>query len=262
MSSLFQDIRYAGRQLARNPGFAVAAILTLSLGIGANTAIFSVVNGLLLRPPGGIQSFDELVSVYTSDYSGPAYSSSSFPDVTDFASARGLSGVAAYGVAPVILSEAEGGRAAELVLAQPVTRNYFDVLGALPAAGRTFAPGEGGAGGRRDVVVLGHAFWQSRYGGDPRIVGSAVRIGGVPYTVIGIASPEFRGLLPGLEPAFWVPIGATGVSDPSVLEQRGDRGLFVIGRLAQGATIEQVRAQLQSVARALHRAHPEAWTDV
>jgi len=153
-----QDVRYALRQLKHSPGFAITAILTLSLGIGANTAIFSVINGLLLRPPGGIQDFDELVSIYTSDFSGLAYGASSFPDVEAFAAAPGMSGLTAYTVAPVIMSDGAGERAAELVLGQTVTRNFFDVLGVRTATGRTFAPDEGVPGGRTDVVVLGHAF--------------------------------------------------------------------------------------------------------
>lgn len=263
MSSFIQDIRYALRQLARSPGFALAAILTLGLGIGANTAIFSAVNGLLLRPPGGVADFDELVSVYTSDFSGPPYSASSLPDVTDFAAgAPALSGLAAYTLAPVVLSEGTGERAAEMVLGSPVTPNYFDVLGTRASAGRTFAEGEGEAGGRNDVVVLGHGFWRSRFAADPEVVGRTIRLAGTPYTVIGVAGENFEGLLPGLSPAFYVPIGAPGVSEPDVAEQRGSRGLFVVGRMASGATIEHVRAQLQSVAAALHQQYPGAWTDV
>jgi putative ABC transport system permease protein len=263
MASFLQDVRYALRQLGRSPGFAIAAILTLGLGIGANTAIFSVVNGLLLRPPGGIEDFGALVSIYTSDYSGPAWGASSLPDVLDFnAGAPALSGVAAYTVSPVVLSDAQGELAAEMVLGQVVTPNFFTVLGARPIAGRPFTGDEGSPGGRNDVVVLAHDFWQTHFQGDPGIVGRAVRLGGVPYTVIGVASPEFSGLLPGLSPAFFVPVGAPGLTDPDLFEQRGSRSFFTFGRLTGSATVEQAVGQLQSVAAGLHRQYPDAWTDI
>ena len=263
MSSFLQDVRYSLRQLARSPGFAIAAILTLALGIGANTAIFSVVNGLLLRPPGGIADFDRLVSIYTSDYSGPAYGASSLPDVLDFAAGSpALSGIAAYTIAPVVLSDAAGELAAEMVLGQVVTPNFFDVLGARPIAGRSFGGDEGSPGGRNDVVVLSHEFWQTHFLGDPGVVGRAVRLGGVTYTVIGVAASDFSGLLPGLSPAFFVPTGAPGLTDPDLFEQRGSRGFFTFGRIAAGATIEQAHAQLQSAAAGLHGLYPRQWTNV
>ena len=263
MSSFMQDIRYALRQLRSSPGFSLAAILTLALGIGANTAIFSAVNGLLLRPLGGIGDFDELVAVYTSDYSGPPYSSSSLPDVRDFAAAiPALSGITGYGVAPVVLGDPTGGTAAELVLAQTVTPNFFAVLKARTMAGRTFAAGEGEPGGRSDVLVLGHSFWQRRFSGDRSVVGRTVRVAGIPFNVIGIAEPGFEGLLPGLSPAFYVPLTAPGISDPRGVDHRGNRGLLVIGRLAPGATLEQARAQFRTAASALHEQYPDHWTDV
>ena len=260
---MLQDLHYAFRQLRRSSGFAFAAVLTLALGIGANTAIFSVVNGLLLRPPGGIQDFDALVAIYTSDFSGPPYSSSSVPDVQDFAAgARALSGVAAYTFAPVVLSDESRATEAELVMGNAVTANFFDVLGTTMAMGRPFASNEGGPGGRSDVVVLGNSFWQSRLGGDPGIVGKQVRLGGTPFTVIGIAAENFEGLLPGISPAFYAPIGASGGASFVNAEERGERGVLVVGRLANGATIEQARTQLQSVATALAEQYPDNWLDV
>jgi len=262
MPSFAQDIRYTFRQLRRSPAFALAAILTLALGIGANTAIFSAVNGLLLRPPAGVGDFGELVSIYTSDYSGPPYGSSSLPDVRDFAPATPmLSGITAYTVAPVVLGDPTGVTAAEMVLAEPVMANYFDVLRVPLAAGRSFVRGEGEPGGRNDVLVLAYAFWQRRFGGDPGVVGRTVRVAGQLFTVVGIATPGFYGMLPGVTPAFWVPVGAPGVSRPND-QERSSRGLFVIGRLAPGATVAQATAQLRSAAAGLHEQYPDAWTDV
>ncbi|MQA91117.1 MAG: FtsX-like permease family protein [Gemmatimonas sp.] len=262
VDTLLRDLRYAFRQLRRSPGFAIAAIATLGLGIGATTAIFSVVNGVLLRGPSGIAEFDELVAIYTSDYSGPPYGASSLPDLRDFESgAPALSGVAAYTIAPVVLSDAIGSEPAEMILGQVVTPTYFDVLGARTTAGRAFAPGEGRAGGRSDVVVLGHEFWRGRFGGDLSIVGETITLAGASYTVVGVAEERFLGLLPAVAPAFFVPVGAPGISSAAA-EDRGSRGFFAVGRLAGGATIEQARTQLQSVAAGLHEQYPEAWTDV
>jgi predicted permease len=262
MTSILHDARHSLRQLARNPGFTAAAVLTLALGIGANTAIFSVVNGLLLRPPEHIAQFDRLVSIHTSDFSGPAYGSSSYPDVRDFAAGTpALSGVAAYTVAPVVMSDATGRALSELVLATVVTGNYFDLLGVPMASGRSFAPAEGEPGGDH-VVILGHSFWQTRLGGDAGIVGRSLRLAGQPFTVIGIAPPRFDGLLPGISPAFYVTAGAGDILGGIRTEARGDRNLFVIGRVASGATLEQVREQLARVASALFQRYPDNWTDV
>jgi macrolide transport system ATP-binding/permease protein len=263
MSSLLQDLRVASRQLVRSPGFAVAAIVTLALGIGANTAIFSVVNGLLLRPPAHVRDFDRLAAVYTSDHSGPPYGSSSLPDVEEFgAGALAFDGLAAYSLAPVVLSDPARTTEAELVVGHVVTANFFDVLGVTAVQGRTFAGEEAGVAGRGDVVVLGHAFWRTRLGADPAIVGRTIRLAGQPFTVIGIAPDGFTGLLPGLVPAFYAPMAAAetiGFLDP---RERGDRGLLVIGRLAEGASLEQARAQLAAAGRSLAERYPSHWTDV
>jgi len=260
--SLVQDLRYALRQLSRSPTFTIAAILTLGLGIGATTAIFSVVNGLLLRPPAGVVEFDRLASIYTSDYGGALHGASSLPDVDDFrAGTTALSDIAAYTIRPIVLSDGGGAALAEMVLSQIVTPNYFDLLGARPQIGRGFLPGEGTPGERGDVVILGHQFWLDRFGGNPGIIGETIRLAGVPYTVVGVAEEGFRGLLPVLAPALFVPVGAPGISDAR-REPRGSRGFFVFGRLADDATFEQARTQLRSVAVGLHEQYPEAWTNV
>ena len=262
MSSIVMDVRIALRQLARSPGFAVAAALTLALGIGANTAIFSVVNGLLLRPPDHVGAFDRLVAVYTSDYSGPPFGASSLPDVQDFAAGTpAFAGITAYALAPVVMSDASGQAAAELVLGQTVTGNFFDVLRVPLAMGRGFNAGEGRPGGD-DVLVLGHAFWQSRFGGDPAMIGRVLRLAGRPFTVIGIAPAGFDGLLPGIVPAFYTSLGSADILGFIETGERGSRGLFVVGRLADAASLEQASQQLDAVARGLHERHPSFWTDV
>jgi predicted permease len=262
MGSLMQDVRYSLRQLRRSPALSIAAIATLAIGIGATTAIFSVVNGLLLRQPAGISGFDGLVAIYTSDFSGPRYGLSSLHDLHDFESgAPALTGVAGYSITPAVLGDGTGSVPAEMVLGQVVTPNYFEVLRAGTAVGRAFAPGEGLPGERSDLVVLGYEYWHGRYGGDPGVIGATVEVAGAPFTVIGVAEEGFHGLLPALAPAFFVPVGAPGISGPG-MERRDSRGLFAVGRLADGVDIEQARMQLEAIAAGLHQQEPVAWTDV
>jgi len=262
MESIVTDVRVALRQLGRSRGFAAVAIITIALGIGANTAIFSVVNALLLRPPAGVNGFDGLVAIFTSDYSGPAYGSSSMPDVLDFqAGTSALEGVAAYTVAPVVLSDPARGQEAELALGQTVTGNYFDILRVRMALGRGFTADEGRPGGP-PVIVLEHSFWQTQLGADPGVIGTTIRLAGVPFTVIGVTPPDFKGLLPAVAPSFFVSLAGNQTVGAFDVDQRGDRGLFVVGRLAGGASIEQVREQLGTVARGLVERYPDNWTDV
>jgi hypothetical protein len=198
MRSLLQDVRFAFRQLRTSPGFALAAILTLGLGIGANTAIFSAVR--LLPARSAASRWLRRAGRGLTSTAAAAYGLHRCPTCATSPQLPG-SRDRRYGVAPVVLGDPTGGTAAELVLAQTVTPNFFAVLKARTMAGRAFAPGEGEPGGRSDVLVLGHSFWQRRYSGDRRVVGSTVRVAGVPFTVIGIAEPGFEGWH--LSPAFY-----------------------------------------------------------
>jgi predicted permease len=256
------DVRYAVRALRGSPGFAATATITLALGIGANTAVFSVVNALLLRPPAHVAEPDRLATIYTSDGSGPLYGASSYADVQDFgAGAAAFSGIAAYGMTTVVLSEPESGRAADMALIQTVTANYFDVLGVPMALGRSFGPDESRPGGSA-TVILGSTIWRRRYGADPAIVGRTIRLGGAPLTVIGVAPAGFDGLLPVVSPAFYIPIETSGQLAGVDLVSRGDRGLLVVGRLAEEASLDQGRAQLAAVAADLFGRFPDSWDDV
>ena len=184
----FRDIRYALRQLARAPGFTAITVLTLSIGIGANTAIFSVVNHLLLRPPAHVVEPERVVTIWTSDFSGPPYGTSSYPDYENFREQRDIMvDVAAYGLVPGNLVERD--ETVRLAI-EEVTTNYFDVLGVLPAQGRLF---RGAADDGETVVVLGNALWRSRFGADPAVVGQGVRINGGTFTVVGVAPEGFAG---------------------------------------------------------------------
>jgi predicted permease len=262
LENLAADVRYALRALRRSPGFTATAVITLALGIGANTAVFSVVNALLLRPPAHVAEPARLATIYTSDNSGPAYGTSSYADLQDFGSgAPAFSGVAGYGVGSVVLSEPESGRASDVSLVQTVTANYFDVLGVPMALGRSFGADESRPGGPA-TVVLGQSLWRTRYGGDPAIVGTTIRLGGTPLTVIGVAPPDFGGLIPLLSPDFYVPVETSEQFSGVDLVERGDRGLLAVARLADGASLDQAREQLAVVSADLFRRFPERWDDV
>ena len=262
------DIRFALRTLRRNPVFALVAVLTLALGIGANTTIFSVVNAVLLREPPAVREPDRLVQVYTSDYSGPRYGASSYADYLDFRSGvSGLSGLAAFAPSPINFST--GGEASR-IWGEEVSGNYFTVLGVVPALGRTFAPDVDRAQGAEPVAVISYAFWQRGFGADSGAVGREVRVNGYPFTVIGVAPPRFSGSIRGVQADIWVPYVMRGLLSPERtregsgvdLMQRGDRGLSIIGRLGPGATLATAQASFGVIARRLHATYPQEWTDV
>ena len=253
-----RDLRYALRQLARAPGFTAVAVLTLSIGIGANTAIFSVVNELLLRPPAHVVEPERIVSIWTSDFSGPPYGASSYPDYETFRQQRDvMADVAAYGLVPGNLVEPE--ETVRLAIEQ-VTSNYFDVLGVRAALGRLLGTE---ADVRATVVVLGHSLWRDRFGADPGIVDRTVRINDGTFTVVGVAPEGFKGsqrIFGGVDA--WVPLEAMPGERPERLAERGSRGLLLLGRLQPGVSLDAARASYAVVANQLLASYPEEWRDV
>ncbi len=261
------DIRYALRTLRRSPAFTLAAVFTLALGIGANTTIFSVVSAVLLRPPAQVREPERLVQLFTSDYSGPRYGASSYADYLDFREgAAGLSGMAAFAPSPLNFST---GGAASRVWGEEVSGDYFTVLGVAPVLGRTFVPDAERTRRAEPVAVLSFALWQRAFGADSGVVGREVRVNGYPFTIIGIAPEHFQGSIRGVRADIWVPYVARGflspgrtLGDGAADMQRGDRGMFVIGRLAPGAALATAQASLDAIARRLHDAYPQYWSDV
>ncbi len=257
MQQLWSDVRLAGRVLSKSPGFTGVAVLSLALGIGANATIFSLLNALLLRPLPG-RDPTRLATVYTSDYSGPAYGASSYPDYLDFrAQSRSFDGLAAYGLQPLVLSDAGESRR---VLAQLVSGNFFDVIGLGAAYGRTILEAEE-TPGRHAVAVLSDAFWRGRFGADPGVIGREVALNGRPFTVVGVTPPGFAGMMRGLSVDVFVPLGMQRDLGGESLEERGNRGLMLIGRLGEGRGIEGARAELALVGQRLHASHPDSWTN-
>ncbi len=262
MQGLISDIRYTLRGIRRSPGFALIVVLTLALGVGANVMIFTLINGVLLRPPPGVSRPDRLVAIYTSDYSGPPYSASSWLDYQDFRSQSAtLSDIASYAPRPMAVSTgSENFRG----FGELVSGNYFRLLGVHPVVGRVFSAGEGEQPGADPVVVISYSMWQNRYGGAPDVAGRTLRIAGHPFTIIGVAPRGFSSLLRGIGVDLWVPqtMGAVVQPGSDVLERRSSRGLLLVGRLKPHATFPQAQADLSLVAHRLHDAHPDSWTDV
>lgn len=270
LDGLLNDIRYACRWLLRSPGFALVAICSLGLGIGFNTAIFSVVDALLLRPL-PVREPAALVELYTSAADGDVYSTSSLPDVEDFrARATGFEGIAAY--SPMIAPVARGDRA-RLVLGEIVSGNYFDLLGVPAYLGRTLASSDDLPGAER-VVVLSNRYWQREFGGDRGVLGRSIRIRGQHYTVVGVLDGRFTGMVPMLAPEVWIAIRhiedveQAGISETvpsptgtSRLDRRGQRWLFAKARLKPGSTFESARAEMDLVASQLRADHPQTNKD-
>jgi predicted permease len=267
VEGFWKDLSHGARLLARQPGFTVVAILSLGLGVGVNTTIFSVVNGVLLKPS-AVKDPHRLVEVYSSLSRDFPFFPSSYPDYVDLRdSAEAFSNLAAHAYVTALLTR--DGRS-ESIMGEIVTANYFDLLGTRPALGRTFRPEEDRTPGTHPVVILSHGSWQRRLGGDPDVVGKTLKLSGLDYTVVGVAPSDFTGSVPGLQPEFWVPtmmveqLSVTGVqgrsgtsTGPTRFERRGSRWLFVKGRLAPDRTIEEARAQVETLMARLEMEYPD-----
>jgi predicted permease len=243
LDELAQDVRYALRQLRRSPGFALVAVLTLALGIGANTAIFSVVNGVLLRPL-PFREPDRLVRVFSLDEGKrAAVSPLDFADWRD--QARSFEGLAAVNALTLNLT---GGGEPERLEGASVSAALFSVLGVRPIAGRTFAPSEDAPGAPR-LVLLGEPLWRRRFGADPGLVGRTVLLDGEVYTVVGIV-PAASAYPAGAE--VWTPLDLSQEA-----RSRGARYLRVIGRLAPGTAASAAGAEMAAIARRLEEQDPD-----
>ena len=243
MDTLIQDGRYAFRALRKSPGFTLVAVLTLALGIGANTAIFSVVNAALLRPY-PFPEPDRLVAVRSL-----AHGEAQMASPADFLDWRGMAqsfaGVAAFTGASMALS---GEGPAEEVRGETVSADFFRILGVAPALGRTFGPDEESPG-RDHEVILGDALWRSRFGADPLVVGRTVRLDGQPWLVVGVMP---RGFAFPSEARMWMPLAFA----PEIAAMRGGHYLDVIARLRPGATFESASGEMAAIAARLGAEYP------
>ncbi len=265
---MFRDVQYALRGLRNSPGFTAIAVLTLALGIGVNTTIFSMVNAILLKPL-PVHNPGELVDIYGRPSNMTAeFGSTSWLDYQSYREqSETLSDITAY--TNFFANFAREGRS-ELIVGEIVSGNYFDVLGVAPQLGRTFAPEEAATQLTHPVAVLSHGFWQSRLGADPGAVGQTVRLNSTDYTVIGVAPADFRGMMPAVRAQMWVPtmmvedvepLGNqrwTGGSGETRLERRGSRWLWMRGRRAPGVETPRVQAELEGIATRLESEYTES----
>jgi predicted permease len=260
METMSQDLRYGFRMLIKNPGFAAIAILSLALGIGANTAIFGFVNAILLRPL-PVTAPDDLMFVFSGRSDSP-YSVSSYPDYVDYRDSNEVfSGLAAYSSVSVSLTT---GDQAEAVSGEIVTGNYFDVLGVKLAQGRSFLPEEDQAPGAHAVAIVSHGLWQRRLGGDSGLLGKELTLNGRSFTVVGIAPAGFNGAGVGQTVDIYVPMmmqavvrpprgGYSGDQDADLLTKRGPRWLIMVGRLKPGVDQEQAQVAMRTIAGRLEQ---------
>ncbi|HUH12677.1 MAG TPA: ABC transporter permease [Longimicrobiales bacterium] len=255
---LRQDVRFALRALHRAPAFTAVAIVTLGLGIGANTAIFSLAEAALLRQP-PVLGPERLVSLHTTCRRGDPRCGSSWPDYLDYRDRQGaVEDLAALATRTVSLG---GTGEARLVQGELVSGNFFRLLGLAPARGRLLIPEDDGGGGDVAVAVISHPLWSAHFGSDPDVVGRSVRLNGTPFTVVGVAPRDFTGLQLGAPGEVWVPMHALGLlgSDPGRLESRGSRWIdHLVGRLAPGASVERARTEMASLSLTMAGEAPDA----
>ena len=260
MDRLFQDLRFAARTFRKTPAVTLAALLSLALGIGANTAIFTFVNAFFLRGL-PVERPDRLVNLHVTGEDKALANSLriAHPNLVDVAALPGLfTGVSEIGFAPADLTT--GGGEPEQIAGQFVSANFFDLLGVRPAAGRFFAVGEDQGEGGHPYLVLNHAFWSRRLGADPDAVGRSLTLNGKPFTVIGVAPRGFRGTLLLIDPAFWVPTSERDAflqgEQKRMFNDR--RGLLTraYARLADGVSVAQAEEAVRALGTNLEREHP------
>jgi predicted permease len=249
VSALLQDVRFAFRMLLKSPAFSATVIITLALGIGANTALFSVVNSVLLNPLSYPRS-NQLVALYE-EKPGLGQGPISYPNFLDWQrSAQTFSSMAIYRHEDYNLM---GSGQAERVNGFMVSAAFFTTLGIHPVLGRDFLP-EDDHIGAAPVVLLSDAFWHRHFGGSPAVVGGFIDLGGATYTIVGILPPGFS--FHDVQRDVFTPIGQ--LNDASFLDRRVDLSAYAIGRLKPGVTLAQARAEMDSIAHHLALAYPEA----
>jgi predicted permease len=251
MHNLLQDLRFAFRQLRKSPGFFLTAVLTLTMAIGANIVVFGVFNALVLHP----LPVPQAAQLYQIQHSKSGWINLSYPDYrdirdrnhtfTDVADAR----IVRFGLM--------AGDASAAVWGYEASGNYFNVMGIKPLLGRFITPSDDVKINGSQVAVLSYTAWQSRFNGDPKIVGKTVHLNKIPYTVIGVAPQYFNGTERFLWPELWIPLhNEVQIEGDNFLERRGDSNTWAVGRLKPGVTPEQATADIDNIAAQLAKEFP------
>jgi predicted permease len=251
LADLGRDLRYAARQLRRSPGFALTAILTLALGIGANVVVFGVLNAMILRPL-NVAGSDRLFEMVHQEH---GYDNQCYPDYIDFKTRNStFMDMAAYRMGYVGLGS---GGTAEKTWEYEVSGNYFDMLGIQPQIGRFFHASDEHGANSAPYIVLSDKLWRTRFNADPRIVGTTVDLNKHPFTIIGVAPNTFNGTEIFFWPEFWLPmVNEEQIEGYSYLTKRGTHNMFVIGSMKRGVTPRQAEDNLNAVAHQMTREHP------
>jgi len=260
VEDLWRDIRFSIRSLRKSPGFTAVVVLTLALGIAANTTVLSWISATLLNPIPGAAHTSDLVTVMRGDRTDHPTPPFSYPDLRDLTErTQTFSGLLGYHDDYMSLTDAAK---PERLYGALTTANYFDVLGVRPILGRTFLPEEGTPPARAAVIVIGYAVWQNHFAGDPQIVGKTIQINRHPYSVIGVAPRDFTGCAPGLRAELWIPLpmdrDVWGADRPAY---RGTYWLNVIGKLHPGVTKNRAEAELNLLMQGIVERFPEYHQD-
>jgi predicted permease len=253
MINWLQDLRYALRQLRKSPGFSVAAVLTLAMAIGANAVVFSVLNGLILRP----LNVPDAKSLYLIQHASDNSTSQSYPDYLDLRDRNhSFDGLTAYGITQVSLNTGEG---PSLIWGVEASSDYFDTLRIQPYRGRFFHDSDDHGPDSAPYIVLSYAYWHTRFHDDGNVVGRVMQLNQHPFTVIGVAPPDFRGTIAFISPNFFVPLVNHGQIDGATdLNDRGVRWIFmVVGHLKPGTSLAAATADLNSIGEYLQKSYPK-----
>jgi predicted permease len=253
---LLNDLKFALRSLRRNPSSTAVAVLSLALGVGANSTIFTLLNGILLRPL-PVRDPASLASLYTVDTKNPGYMYFSYPTYKDYRDRNTVfSSLILY--APIIVS-ANTGREPRLTMGHIVTGNYFSALGVKLPIGRGFLPEEDLTPGANPVTVISHGLWMRAYGSDPRITSRTIQLNGRQFRIIGVAPPGFSGISELWGADLWMPMAMYRevFPYPSWVTSRGALAFLVVGRLKPGLTLAQAERGIESVTAEMKRLYPD-----
>jgi len=258
MGTLLQDVRFALRQLGKVPSFAITAVLTLALGIGANTAIFSLVNFLLIRPL-PVPNAQQIMTVVPRENNGLLQQLFSWPEFKEIRAQSGHSFSDVFAYTPSLDGFATPGQQPERIMTAFVSGDFFEGLGLKPAAGRLFLRGEGEVLGQDPIVVLSYEYWQKKFNGDPNVVGRPVTVDGHPLTIIGVAPRGFHGVQTFLSMAAFVPISEIAITGvhADILSNWQNRSFNINARIRPQVSLKQAGAELSIVAQNLMRQQPE-----
>lgn len=256
LEQLATDLRVGSRLLWRNPGFSLPAILCLTLGIGANAAVFSWAEGILFRPYPAVVHQERLMALGGTARAETGGTPLSWPDYQDLQ--RECTLFDAFFVSKITGTSLSVGERAERAIGSIVSANYFDAIGVHPILGRGFLPGEDGGREAHPVAVISYQLWQNRFKGDPQIVGKTQRLNGVYHTIIGVAPQDFYGTFVGWAMQFWVPASMEELFEAGgyKLEDRNARWIEAYARLKPGVNAPQAQQEVSAVASRLEAAYP------